>query len=73
MKPVLTRAAEERGPLPPVSEYCRSRGILGCDGARTAALSPREPDGFLHRAADDRSSHLAAMDPWCNTRNWNRH
>ena len=60
-EPVLTRAAEERGPLPPVSECCRSRGILGCDGAQTAAQAPREPDGFCHRAADD-PSHLTAMD-----------
>jgi hypothetical protein len=28
LEPGLTRAAEERGPLPPVSEFCRSRSFL---------------------------------------------
>ena len=43
--PGLTRAAEERGPLPPVSEFCRSRGFLGYGWALTQRLL-REPDGF---------------------------
>jgi hypothetical protein len=56
--PGLTRAAEERGPLPPVSEFCRSRGFLGFGGARTRLGCRVSPMAF-HREADDPHPHLA--------------
>jgi hypothetical protein len=45
LEPGLTRAAEERGPLPPVSEFCRSRSFLRICRGSGAVREPREPDG----------------------------